>query len=114
MVRTIEFADGRKVTITQPIGKDGAAAAKEALDRATERERAQREPGQRQYAAESDDNRDVDTRARVFDSDRGRVSDDNRGSRERAWYEPDPEPAMAQADDGDLAASSRPKRRRSR
>lgn len=106
MVRTIEFADGRRVTITHPIGKGGMAAATEALDRASERARVRQEPDKRQYVAETDDERDVDARRRAPKPD-GR-------SRERAWYEPDPEPAMAQADDDDITASTRTTRRRSR
>lgn len=108
MVRVIEFADGRTVTITHPIGKGGTAAAAAALDRASEDARTRQEPGNRRYVAESDEDRDmVDMRRRAPQSE-------NRRNRQRAWYEPDPEPAMAQADDDDLAASSRTTRRRYR
>ena len=72
MVRTIEMADGRTVTIAHPIGKGGSAAAQEAIDRASERELARATP----------------------DRSRRTVADSN---------DLDP-PAMAQADDDDLAA----------
>lgn len=104
MVRTIEFADGRTVTITHPIGKGGTAVAAAALDRASADARAQQEPGNRRYVAESDDDRDGNARRRAS-------APEVRGSRERAWYEPDPEPAMAQADDEDLASSRTTRRR---
>jgi len=82
MVRTIEMADGRTVTITHPIGKGGSAAAQEAIDRASERELARATP----------------------DRSRRTVADSND-------LEP---PAMAQADDDDLAAAPRVFRHRSR
>jgi hypothetical protein len=75
MVRTIEFADGRKVTITRPIGKGGAAAATAELDRASQRELARQQPEE---------------------------------------YEPNRQPAMAQADDDDLDTAPRTSRRRLR
>jgi hypothetical protein len=84
--RTIEFADGRRVTITHPIGKGGRAAAQEALDRAAERELAsQEQEGRRERSAEPRAvepqlTRRIDTRQR---------SSEPEGRREKAWYEPD-------------------------
>jgi hypothetical protein len=37
LVRTIEFPDGRRVTITRPIGKEGVSSAMAEIDRASER-----------------------------------------------------------------------------
>ena len=73
MVRTIEFADGRRVTITRPIGKGGTAAAKDALDRAAERELARNEPDRRQRASEPEAERSVEVRGRRFVAEFGRA-----------------------------------------
>jgi hypothetical protein len=96
MVRTIEFADGRRVTITRPIGKGGTAAAKEALDRAAERA----------MASDNSDNR----RQRFFASEPRRAfgaeserSIEVQGRRYVVESDDDREPAFAQADDEDLA-----------
>jgi hypothetical protein len=69
MVRTIEFADGRKVTITRPIGKGGAAAAAAELDRASQRELAREraeddEPSREPAMAQADDD-DLDAAPRT-------------------------------------------------
>lgn len=37
IVRTIEFADGRRVTITRPVGRESVASAMAAVDRAAQR-----------------------------------------------------------------------------
>lgn len=109
MVRTIEFADGRKVTITRPIGKDGPAAAKEALDRAAEREMAKQAPEGRERAVADSDSDEPGPTLRARSEDVGR-----RQLRERVSVESDSDRAMGQADDDDLDRAPRFFRHRSR
>jgi hypothetical protein len=84
--RTIEFSDGRRVTITHPIGRGGTKAAREALDRAAARELAGEETdGRRERSVEPrtierPPTRRVDTRQRPSELEQ---------RREKAWYEPD-------------------------
>jgi len=60
IVRTIEFADGRRVTITRPVGRESVASAMAAVDRAAQRALDRAPAGSDAHATDSGFDPDVE------------------------------------------------------